>query len=165
MQEYLDRLEPIYLSRNRRKDLYADATKREIGEYRSLDGTLTYLGTSVLPQASLETSLIEQRINRLKVAHVVDENSMLRDVVNLNPVLHFPKAPKGKGAAVIISFSDTTHGGKEFDYGQTGGVRGIKITSANGSGSVYYGIGWKSSKQKRISHSSFRAEIIEAADI
>lgn len=165
MHEYLDRLAPIDVSRNRRKEIHSVATQREIYEYRSLAGTLMYLGTSVLPQASLATSLMQQRINCLKVSHILDANSMLRDIVNLRPTLRFPVAADGKGAAMIVSFSDAAHGGKDFDYGQTGGVTGIRIPRADGTGGVYYGIGWTSCKQKRISHSSFGAEIIAAADI
>lgn len=66
---------------------------------------------------------------------------------------------------MIVSFSDAAHGGKEFDYGQTGVVTGIRIPQRDGTGGILYALGWTSSKQKRISHSSFGAEIIAAADV
>lgn len=60
MHEYLERLAPIELRRNRKNESYALATQREISEYRSLAGTLMYLGTSVLPQTSLVTCLMQK---------------------------------------------------------------------------------------------------------
>lgn len=58
MHEYLDQLAPIEMIRDRGKEIYSVATQREIDEYRSLEGTLLNLGTSVLPQDSLATSLM-----------------------------------------------------------------------------------------------------------
>lgn len=165
MYDYLERLAPIQLSRNRRKDLHASATQREIAEYRSLAGTLMYLGTSVIPQASLATSPMQQRINCLKVGHIMETNSMLKDIMCLSPVLRFPANTSEGTTAMVVSFSDAAHGGKEFDYGQTGGVIGIRISQEHREGGTFYGISWTSSKQKRISHSSFGAEIIVAADM
>lgn len=165
MQDYLDRLSPIEVSRNRRKDIYACASPGEISEYRSLAGTLMYLGTSVMPQASLATSLMQQRINNLRVVHVVEANSMLKDILLLKPVLHFPSIEGIVSSAIVVSFSDAAHGGKEFDYGQTGGVTGLRVSQSGSNDELYYGISWTSGKQRRISHSSFGAEIIAAADV
>lgn len=71
MHAYRDRLAPIEMSRNRSKDINSRASEREIAEYWSLAGTLLYLGTAVLPQAALVTSVMQQRINQLKVIHVL----------------------------------------------------------------------------------------------
>lgn len=165
MYEYLERLAPVEISRNRRKDLYASATEREISEYRSLAGTLMYLGTSVMPQASLATSLMQQRISCLRVVHIMEANSMLKDIMCLKHVLRFTAIAEGERTAMIVTFSDAAHGGREFDYGQTGGVTGIRILHSDRIEGTFFGIGWTSSKQKRISHSSFGAEIIAAADM
>lgn len=165
MQEYLERLSPIDISRSRRKEIYAEATKEEVADYRSLAGTLMYLGTSVMPQASLATSLMQQRINGLRVAHILEANSMLKDILMLKPELRFPCVPRDFSSAILISFSDAAHGGKEFDYGQTGGVTGLRLSGPGKSDETFYGISWTSGKQRRISHSSFGAEIIAAADV
>lgn len=165
MYDYLNRLSPIDISRNRRKDAEAKATQREIADYRSLAGTLMYLGTSVLPKASLVTSVMQQRINDLRVTHLVASNSMLKDLLLLKPVLNFPPIDGEISSAILTSFSDAAHGGKESDYGQTGGVTGIRISHSGRSKETFYGITWMSGKQRRISHSSFGSEIIAAAEV
>lgn len=99
-------------SRNLRKDLYASATQREIAEYSFLSATLMYLGTSVIHPASLATSLMQQRINCLQFIHIVEENAILKDRMCLEPLLRFPAVKDGETTIMIVSFSDTAHGGK-----------------------------------------------------
>lgn len=81
-----------------------------MSEYRTLAGTFMYLGTSVLPQASFATSLMQQRINCMNISHLLDANSMLRDVMGLDPVLPFPALTVEKGTAMIVSLSDASMG-------------------------------------------------------
>lgn len=160
----MGRFSSIELSRSRRKDIYAEATGNEIADYRSLDGTLMYLGTSVLPQASLATSLMQKRINCWRVAHIV-EASMLRDIMMLKPELRFPSIGQGFAPAVLVSFPDAVHGGKEFDYGQTGLVTKLHVSlGSERTGGLFYGISYTSGKKRLISHYYFGAEIIAAAD-
>lgn len=60
MVRYLERLNPVYLSRTRRKECNGRATAVELKQYRSLACTLMYLGNGVLPQAAYITSLMQQ---------------------------------------------------------------------------------------------------------
>lgn len=164
MKSYITRLKPIDISRTRRQDRESLVTEREMAEYRSLAGTLVYLGASVLPPAAYVVSAMQQKVGRLTVSHLVEANDMLREVLQLDPSIRYRK-PDGIIAAKLVSFSDASHGGKDRDYGQTGGIIGIKIEDQSGSRKIYHVINWTSHKQRRTSHSSFGAEIIAAADV
>ena len=59
MKRYVERLQPLTISRSKRKKRLEKSSGQEIGQYRSLSGTLLYLGNNaVLPQAALITSLM-----------------------------------------------------------------------------------------------------------
>lgn len=42
----------------------------------------------------------------------MDANSMLWEILGLNPILHYPAIIGDKKSAKIVSFSDAAHGGK-----------------------------------------------------
>lgn len=110
MKRYVERLKPIPMSKPRRKQLQDPATESEKKQYRSLAGTLLYLGNGVLPQASyvhIMTSVLQQQISALKVRHLVDANDMVSEILQL-PTIMFLKPHKVKNA-IMSSFSDASH--------------------------------------------------------
>lgn len=128
-----------------------------------------YLGTSVLSKAYLVTYVMQKRIYQLKVIRVQEENYssriyMLKCILMIKPILNFPQIEGDITSALLVSFSDTEHGGKYSDYGKTGGVTGIHVVQSGKDEEKFYGVNWTSRKQRRISHSSFGTEIIAAAD-
>lgn len=62
-----------------------------------------------------------------------------------------------------MTLSDAAHGGNDREYGQTGGLSGVLIVGPDAT-KIYQLMNWTSHKQKRISHSSFGAEIMVCAD-
>lgn len=164
MDEYRKRLKPLPLSRERRREREAKASDREEKEYRSLAGTLLYMGNAVLPQASLVASRMQQRIADLRVWHLSDANAMLKELLGLDIRLTY-RPMRTVTFARIVCFSDASHGGSDSAFGQSGGVCGIVVQGSNEKGCYYYPLGWISQKQRRISHSAFGAEIIACADV
>lgn len=160
MRSYWNRVKSIMMTRTRRKMREALATASEIVQYRSLAGTLLYLGSGTLPQASLVVSLMQQRIGRLTVAHIVEANEMTVELRRLDPVIRFKKVTNPTDV-VLCSFSDASHP-KERDYGQTGNLTGILSKNGCADGEVFHLVDWSSNKQQRISHSSYGAEILAA---
>ena len=62
MMRYIERVMAINLSSARRKHTEDKATHDELKAYRSLAGTILFLGNAVLPQAAFVTSLIQQKL-------------------------------------------------------------------------------------------------------
>ena len=163
MKEYLDRVKPLQLSTARLANKDATADDRELSEYRSLAGSLLYLGQAVLPHACYVASKMQQRINRLKVHHLRDANDMLADLKRAGATIRYI-APGDIKSVRLASFSDASHGSINETYGQTGFLSGLLVQQDGDAPPLFSVVAWSSHKQHRISYSSYGAEILAAAD-
>lgn len=161
MDLYGKRVMPIELTRTRRRMVEHSAAAKEVLQYRSLCGTLLYLGNGILPQAALVVSLMQQRLPRLKVAHLVDANEMVHGLRTLDPTIVFKRVPKAENAS-LCALSDASHQ-KDKDYGQTDLLIGILCQCKLQKRSTFHVIDWVSQKQQRVSYSSYGSEILAAA--
>lgn len=111
-----------------------------------------YFGTSVMPQASLDKSIIQQRINFIRVGHLLEANYMLKEIIMLKPELSFPYVDRDIASTLLVSFYDAAHDGKELEYGTTGRVTGLRVMRSDESTGIVYGekifyvISWNSGK-------------------
>ena len=164
MRSYITRLKPIELSRMRKKQNDDVATAEERTRFKSLAGTINFLGSGVLPQASFVASSMQQKTGRLLVRNIREANAMVSELTKLTPVVFFPRLQSEVSKACVYTFSDASFNiGASQSYGQSGLVTGISAQSANGD-NVYHIIDWSSHKQRRVSHSSYGAEILACAD-
>lgn len=163
MWDYLDKLVPVKLSRARSKQKDEKATPAEESAYRALAGTLMYMGNSVVPQAAMTTSKMQQHLGDLRVKHITEGNVGMKDMIDLRPYIRY-RRPVGMYNMKIVSVSDASHGGGDSVYGQTGSLCGLLIEASGDHRKLYHAIGWTSHKQKRVSYSAFGAEILAAAD-
>ena len=163
MAGYIKQLKDIALSRARRKQRDEKATEAEISMFRSVTGTLLWLGKGVLPPAAYACSALQQKIVGLRVSHLMEANTMIREILKLNPMILF-RRPESIEEAIICTFSDAAYNiSSAKSYGQSGIFAGLSIKTAGGL-QVYHAIDWSSTKQRRICHSSYGAEIIACAD-
>lgn len=128
--------------------------------YRALADSILFLGEAVLPQATMMTSFLQQKIGQLKVKHLVEANDMLKHLLKLRPIIMFIKPVQPRNAS-IVRYSDASHFNGERDYGQTGVRSDLKVY--DGLMEIYHLIDWASLKQKRISYSFYGAEILACA--
>lgn len=126
MKEYLDRAQPVSISESRRNKGSDKSNRSETDSFRSLAGTLLYLGQAVLPQASLIASKMQQRSGSLYVSDALEANVMVREVLWLKPTILFSKASDTKHIT-ILAFSDASHAGLTEVNGQSGVFTGLKI--------------------------------------
>lgn len=163
MQGYLDRIKPLQLSKGHKEHPGAFADEREVSEYRSLAGSLLYLGQAVCPYACYVASRMMQQINQLTLRHIHEANEMLAEIKQRGTSIHYP-VPQGVRSVRLASFSDASHGPIDEVYGQTGFVSGILIEQEDVHEALYHAVAWSSHKQSRVSYSSYGAEILAAAD-
>lgn len=163
MRSYMTQLAEINLTRERRKQLDAPASENEITAFRSLAGTLLWLGKGVLPPAAYASSTMQQKISMLKVGHLLEANEIVRDIKKLQPTLLFRRTGNVT-KAMITTFSDASFNiTSRKSYGQTGLVLGVRTTMDDGY-EMFHMLDWVSTKQRRISHSSYGAEILACAE-
>lgn len=160
MKNYLDRVKPIPLSRSRKKMIEDTATAQEERKYRALAGTLLYLGNGFLPQAALVTSIMQQRLGRLKVEYLMDANVMTKELVELKPIVTYI-CPTNTPYIFLSTFTDASHP-KDRDYGQTEMITGFRIGENAGQKEYFHAIDWTSQKQKRVRYSAYCAEVLAA---
>lgn len=166
MIRYLERLKPIVISRERRKQRMEMATQAEVKQYRSLACTLMYLGNGVLPQASYITSALQQWIGKVNVERLVQANEMLKELLNLKPWVMFRKPPSMENIKQVLvsTFSDASFNLRSSSgYGQSGVLMGLRIELYKGP-DLFHPVDWFSNKQKRVSYSPYGAEILACAD-
>lgn len=77
-----------------------------------------YLGSGVVPQATLVTSRMQQRLGGLKVKHLIDANAMLKEISNIRLQLCLLNPGKIRNVT-LTTLSDASHGRFEFEYGQS----------------------------------------------
>lgn len=87
MHTYWRLVKTISMTSTRRKMQNAMAEADEMTKYRSIAGTLLYLGSSGLPQASMAVSLTQQRPEIVTVAILKDANCMIEELKRLEPVI------------------------------------------------------------------------------
>lgn len=63
------------MSRSRSKQKYERVTDSEETSYRALSGTLIYMVNSIIPQAAMITSLMQQFLGDLRVKHLCEGNT------------------------------------------------------------------------------------------
>ena len=164
MEEYCKQVRYIQLSRLRRKETNALATPEEITAYKSLAGTINFLGQGVLPQAAFVTSAMQQKLGKLQVQHIREANTMVKELMKLNPTILYAKPTEKFKQAQVLTFSDAAFNvTKSNAYGQTGIINGMLFEYENGS-HIFHILDWTSSKQRRVSHSSYGAEILACAE-
>lgn len=164
MQPFMESLKPIELPRSRRKQSSEKATNEEYQEYRSMAGSLIWAGNATLPQAGYVASYMQQTAPKLRVHHVTEANKMMKELRDLDATITFKKMKKPAKKVEVWTFSDASFNivaGR--DYGQTGVVTGLIAYDEDGE-SVFHVVDWVSSKQRRITHSSYGAEILACSD-
>ncbi len=165
MQKYLDNICEIPLSKTRRADKKSQATLREISYCRRLAGELIWLGYGSLPHACYIGSLMQQQVPKLTVELLYRANRTLKNLKQLQAVVRFKRPPGRAIAAEIVSFTDASFGiTPSKTYGQTVVICGMRYRTDLGDDSTYHLIDWTSTKQKRVTYSSYGAEIIACSE-
>lgn len=111
------------------------------------------------------TLWLQQQVSRLLVEQLVAANEMLKEVLELNPWVTFnaPEVNNIKDVRVC-TFSDASFNrSSSSGYGQTGLMTGLRIELLNGA-DPYHAIDWCSTKQIRVSYSTYGAEVLPCAD-
>jgi Reverse transcriptase (RNA-dependent DNA polymerase) len=159
MHAFVPKIFLLDISSNRRKDPSLSATADERYQYQSLAGTLNFYGHGVLPPACFAASHLQQQLGNLQVQHLVQANTLVKQLLHLQPVCYYSALPVELQSCHLFALSYAAH---VNSYGQSGYVAGIEFKCSTGF-SIFHCIDWSSSKQSRVSFSSIGSEILAAA--
>jgi Reverse transcriptase (RNA-dependent DNA polymerase) len=161
MKQKLQAIEPVPLSRARRKQFAAPTMPDETRLFRRLAGQISYVGLATVPPASFVSSWMQQQLTDLRVSHVVESTRLLKDLQSLPGHIRYMPYASGTFDCAnlrLLCFVDASHN-VNAAYGQTGFV--VFIASTNVAMPVLP-LHWASHRQRRVSASSYGAEILAA---
>lgn len=162
MAEYSESIGYLDMTRERRKQADEKVTKEEYAGFRSLAGEIMWLGGGVSPQSSFVASYLQQRTSDLRVKHLTEANKLLKQLKLLPSALKYKKG-RMQDKVNVFTFADASYNiAAGLEYGQTGIIVGLTVPTP--AGDAFHLIEWSSQKQRRISHSSYGAEILACAD-
>ena len=124
MQEYADKIIPIEMSKEKRRQNQDMCSAPELTAYQALAGSLNFLGHGILPQAAFAASYLQQSVGLLKVADLINRNTLLAETKTLSPVL-LSRTPSSLVNLSYLALSDASKGSSS--YGQTGYVSGLYL--------------------------------------
>lgn len=78
MTKYLARVQPVHVSKARKKNPAEPADDSEVHLYRMLAKMLLYIEQAVLSQASVVTSKTQQKLRSFHVLIILDANHLIR---------------------------------------------------------------------------------------
>lgn len=107
MTEFLIKLQHIHLTKQRRREAKSRANDRETELFRSLAVSFLWLGSAVLPQASLVASFMQQKDTKLLVCDLIDANSHLKQLRETTAQIKF-NVPNVNNDITICSFPEAT---------------------------------------------------------
>ena len=154
---YLDIMEEIPLTKERRKDEDADATPEEVHEYRSLVGCLRWLADGTRPDLSVQSSMLASLITILKVKDIIWCNKVLREANKRKDTKLVFKGTKKLDSVEVQGFGDAAF--QNLPNGRTqGGTMVVLATYENQCVPIL----WKSRKVVRVVKSTLAREVITA---
>lgn len=148
----------------RKNNRVTKATTREMEAYRHLAGEeMIWVGSGTMPQEAVIGSMMQQRMARLTVGGLIDTRRIVKDLKEHRPMIFFmqPTGTLSMERVMIKYFSHAPFNIYSIQsYGQTGIITVIVIADEGGAYDIYHAVDWTSCKQRRISDSSYGAEIL-----
>lgn len=161
MQECLDSITPLEISRERRKQIHDKATVTEMNHYRAKAGQFCWLGMGAFPMGYYYVSYLQQCVGDLRARHLIAANGIIKEAMRHLVVLACRAGRKcGKFIPRVLTFTDAGSSNKQGVYYQEREL--IGLTFGASSASNFYLLDWKSHKQKRAAQSAGAAEAIAA---
>jgi Reverse transcriptase (RNA-dependent DNA polymerase) len=161
MDEYLQAIPSILLTRERRRLLESKVTISELKEYQNRCGKFCWLGMMAFPLGHFYGSHLQQAVGDLRVKHLILCNTFIKEAQRMSATLVYRKPNLVKPVVPrILVFTDAGGIHKDTNYYQQGEIIGLGL--GLNADSPFYVLDWKSSKQKRVAQSPGAAETIAA---
>ena len=83
--EYINKIDPINIAKNRRVQKDDNATEQEVQDLRALCGSLQYAAVHSRPDLAAKVSFLQKSIPQAKVQHLLDGNKVLLEAKETAP--------------------------------------------------------------------------------
>jgi len=152
----LECLSPYPLDNIRRKQIESEVNPIELTAFRSVNTSLSWVGTAMSPFCSFASSYMQQKLPNVTVQDLVTQANLLAQLKKLGTSICF-KRPTDKKSYTpsIVVFADAS---RRDDVGQLGYIIGLLIGDM-AEGTICHTISWSSTKSKRPVKSIGSAEV------
>lgn len=159
--EKVEEIEPYPITRQRRKEINSVLTSFEMSSFRSVNGSLGWLGVAASPFYSFASSHLQQRSSNTTVNDLITQINLVRSLKKKSTKVLYKRPSPGSYKLSVFAFSDA---GRAYnrEYGQLSFIIGILVGELE-KGSTFYLLNWGSSKSKRPIKSIGSAEIMAAS--
>jgi len=108
---------------------------------------------------------MQQRMPLLDVGDLMEGNSILKELRDPQAVIRFRKFPADTESATLCSFSNAAFNtSSSQSYCQTGAISGKRFKGYLHEPDILHAVDWSSCKKRRVSHSSYGAEILACTE-
>ena len=161
-RHYIDKLEEIPLSAERRKLPDEPATKEEKTDLRSLSGQMLWVTSQTRPDATFGTCMMSNPGKNPSVKQIMEANKTVRKLKNYNKVvIQFRDIGSFEDLDIVV------HGDASHASLPDGSSQGAFIVFIRGADKHAIPVLWRSKKLKRVTKSPLASEILavgEASD-
>lgn len=143
----------------RRKQIDDPLNPIELSAFRSLNGSLGWMGVTASPFCAFASSFLQQMTSNAQVRNIVAQENLLRKLKRLGTTTSY-KRPEEQGELTlsVLVFADA---GRRNENGQLGYITGLLFGKLN-VGSTFHTLSWTSHKSKRPVKSIGAAETLAA---
>ena len=159
--EKLDALEPVPITRSRRREIDEQLNDIEKSSFMSINASINWLGITASPICAFYSSHLQQRTPENNVGNLLLQSAALRKLQKIGTQSCYPKPPHNTPVTVsIVVFADA---GKTGDHGQLSFIGGLLLGPLT-KGSNFYPLSWSSHKSRRPVRSIGAAEILAVGE-
>ena len=161
-QSYIDSINPVEISSERRSEKEAATSDLEKSQFRSLVGQLNWVATQSRPDISFENCENSTNFKNSRVSDILQANKTLRHLKGESVEIRFPSLSDLKDLSVV-AFADASYANLRDGGSQGGFVIFIMDNKKNACP-----IAWSSKRIKRVVKSTLAAEtlsMVEAAEM
>ena len=148
------------INRYRRKQLSELLSEVELRSYRSVNGSIGWLGTNASLFCAFYLRWMQQRAPSHTVQDLIFQINSLKHLKKLGTGCHYKRPVPGKYDLSVLVFADAS---RKEDHGQLSFLSGILFGNL-ASGSVFHVISCSSRKSRRPVKSVASAETLAAGD-
>jgi len=157
-KHYVETIEEIVLSSNRRKQVDVELTKEERKALKSLSGQMLWVTSQTRPDLAFETCAMSNTGKTPTVKKIIDANKAVRKLKNnANVCIRFPDTGPMEEADILV-YGDGSHNSLS-----DGSSQGALIVFLRGKTCVAP-ILWQSKKLKRVTKSPLSTETMAASE-
>ncbi|CAE7783393.1 RE1 [Symbiodinium pilosum] len=158
-QEYLDRIQPAHIPRNRRCEPESPLRPDEVHELRRLNGSIQYAAVHTPPDLAAKVGMLQSAVPKAKILHLIEASRLLHEAKSNHVSLMTVPFPEQHVA--FCTFSDASFASSR----DSNSYQGTLVVATDwrmlaNEKAVIVPMVWSSRKIARVVRSTLSAEVV-----